>query len=175
MIATYAHTGAELGEHAILRSMSLARDIGQAIRTANERSVDPVDELLELTDGYALFKGKVTDVERRTEGGFAVGEATIEGLDGYDGRDLTLEFQNEHLVARDSELGIVASVPDLITVLDAETADPITTEGLTYGQRVQVVGMPCSDKWRTDSGLDLVGPQYFDYDIDYTPIEMIYK
>jgi len=35
--------------------------------------------------------------------------------------------------------------------------------------------MPCSDKWRTDSGLDLVGPQYFDYDIDYTPIEMIYK
>jgi len=175
MIATYAHTGAELREHAILRSMSLARDIGQAIRTANERSVDPVDELLELTDGYALFKGKVTDVERRTEGGFAVGEATIEGLDGYDGRDLTLEFQNEHLVARDSELGIVASVPDLITVLDAETADPITTEGLTYGQRVQVVGMPCSDKWRTDSGLDLVGPQYFDYDIDYTPIEMIYK
>jgi len=175
MIATYAHTGEELREHAVLRSMSLARDIGEAIRTANERSVDPVEELLDLTDGYPLFRGKVTDVERRTEGGFAVGEATIEGLDADEGRELTLEFQNEHLVARDSERGVVASVPDLITVLDAETADPITTEGLTYGHRVQVVGMPCSEKWRTDAGLELVGPRYFDYDIDYTPIETIHE
>jgi hypothetical protein len=87
------------------------------------------------------------------------------------GRQLSLDFQNENLVARDSERGIVASVPDLITVLDAETGDPITTEGLQYGHRVRVIGMPCSPKWRTDRGLELVGPTYFDYDIDYEPIE----
>lgn len=173
MIATYAHTGAELREHAILDSMSLARDIGETIRTAKSRSADPVDELLELTDGYELFEGKVMDVERRTEGGFAVGEATIDGLGDCEGRELQLDFQNENLVARDSERGVVASVPDLITVLDAETGDPVTTEGLKYGHRVRVVGMPCSEKWRTDAGLELVGPQYFDYDIDYEPIESL--
>ncbi|MDB2265332.1 DUF917 domain-containing protein [Halorubrum ezzemoulense] len=171
MIATYAHTGAELREHAILNSMSLAREIGETIRTAKTDSADPVEELLKLTDGFELFEGKILDVERRTEGGFAVGEATIDGMQSYEGRSLQLDFQNENLVARDSERGVVASVPDLITVLDAETGDPITTEGLQYGHRVRVVGMPCAEQWRTDAGLDLVGPRYFDYDIDYKPIE----
>jgi DUF917 family protein len=171
MIATYAHTGAELREHAILNSMSLAREIGETIRTAKADSADPVEELLKLTDGFELFEGKILDVERRTEGGFAVGEATIDGIQSYEGRSLQLDFQNENLVARDSERGIVASVPDLITVLDAETGDPITTEGLQYGHRVRVVGIPCAEQWRTDAGLDLVGPRYFDYDIDYKPIE----
>jgi DUF917 family protein len=171
MIATYAHTGAELREHAILNSMSLAREIGETIRTAKENSADPVEELLKLTDGFELFEGKILDVERRTEGGFAVGEATIDGIQSYEGRLLQLDFQNENLVARDSKHGIVASVPDLITVLDAETGDPITTEGLQYGHRVRVVGIPCAEQWRTDAGLELVGPRYFDYDIEYKPIE----
>lgn len=175
MIATYAHTGEELRRHAILDSMSLARDIGETLRTAKSRSADPVEELLALTDGYELFEGKITDVQRRTEGGFAVGEASIDGVGDCEGRTLQLDFQNENLVARDSEHGVVASVPDLITVLDAETGDPVTTEGLKYGHRVRVVGMPCSEKWRTDAGLNLVGPQYFDYDIDYTPIETIHQ
>jgi DUF917 family protein len=173
MIATYAHTGRELREHAILDSMSLAREIGETIRTAKSSSTDPVEALLKLTDGFELFEGKILDVERRTEGGFAVGEATIDGTDDYEGRTLQLDFQNENLVARDSEEEIVASVPDLITVLDGETGDPITTEGLKYGHRVRVVGMPCAEQWRTDAGLELVGPRYFNYDIDYTPIELL--
>jgi len=173
MIATYAHTGSELREHAILDSMSLAREIGETIRTARSASGDPVEELLELTDGFELFEGKILDVKRRTEGGFAMGEATIDGLGAHEERSLQLDFQNENLVARDSERGIVASVPDLITVLDAETGEPVTTEGLKYGHRVRVVGMPCAEQWRTDAGLELVGPRYFDYDIDYEPIELL--
>lgn len=175
MIATYAHTGAQLQEHAILDSMSLARNIGETLRTAISRGADPIAELLKLTDGFELFGGKVIDVERRTEGGFAIGTATIDGFEPYDGRTLQLEFQNENLVAQDSDLGIVASTPDLITVLDAETGQPVTTEGLMYGQRVRVAGIPCSEKWRTDAGLNLVGPQQFDYDIDYEPIEIIHN
>jgi hypothetical protein len=173
MIATYPHTGRELREHAILGSMSFAMEIGRTIREAQSGSRDPVDALIDLTDGYELFEGKITDVHRRTEGGFAVGEAAIDGLAGYEGRTLSLDFQNEHLIARDSERGVVACVPDLITVLDAETGDPITTEGLRYGHRVRVLGLPCADKWRTDAGLELVGPAYFDYDIDYRPIETL--
>jgi len=174
MIATYAHTGAQLRDHAILRSMSLAREIGETLRTAGETDRDPVAALLELTGGYELFEGKVVDVERRTEGGFAVGVATIDGLDGSEGERLRLDFQNENLVARTDDGTVLASVPDLITVLDAETGEPITTEGLAYGHRVRVVGMPCAEQWRTDAGLELVGPRYFDYDVDYRPIEAIH-
>lgn len=174
MIACYPHTGEELRESGILRSMSLAHDIGETIHEAQAGSADPVEALLDLTDGYELFEGKITDVERRTEGGFAVGTATIDGLDSYDGRTLQLEFQNEHLIARDSSEGVLACVPDLITVLDAETGDPVTTEGLRYGYRVQVVGMPCAPQWRSEAGLEIVGPDYFGYDIDYQPIETIH-
>lgn len=173
MIACYPHSGAELNAHAIHGSMSLARDLGVAIREAQQNATDPINAVLELTDGFELFGGKIVDVERRTKGGFAVGTAAIEGTDDYAGRELELEFQNEHLVARDSEEGIVATVPDLITVLDAETGEPITTEGLRYGHRVQVIGMPCSEKWRSDAGLEVVGPEYFGYDLAYRPIETI--
>ncbi len=76
-----------------------------------------------------LFDGKVVDVERRTVDGFAKGRAVVQGA-----RRLRAEiaFQNENLVAR-RDGRLVAVVPDLICVLDAETAEPITTERCATG------------------------------------------
>ena len=59
-------------------------------------------------------------------------------------------------------------------ILDAEKGEPITTEGLRYGYRVVVLGIPCNAKWRTPAGLKLVGPRYFGYQIDYVPVEERY-
>jgi DUF917 family protein len=56
-------------------------------------------------------------------------------------------------------------------MLDSEKGEPITTEGLRYGFRVVVLGIPCDAKWRSEAGLKLVGPRYFGYDIDYVPVE----
>jgi len=80
-----------------------------------------------------------------------------------------LSFQNEHLVAeRDGE--VVASTPDLICVLDNETGEPVTTEGMRYGNRVAVLGVPCDSRWTTPEGLRLTGPRAFGYDHDYVPV-----
>jgi len=115
----------------------------------------------------------LADVQRRTVAGFARGEATFAGSGEYAHSQMTLQFQNEHLVAiQDGK--IVVSVPDLITVLDAETGEPITTESLRYGFRVVVVGMPCTAQWRTPAALAMVGPRYFGYEIDYVPVETRY-
>jgi DUF917 family protein len=62
-------------------------------------------------------------------------------------------------------------VPDLITILDAESGQAITTEHLRYGFRVIVLGVPCDEKWRTEAGVALGGPRHFNYDIDYVPLE----
>jgi hypothetical protein len=98
------------------------------------------------------------------------GHATLAGIDAYGGQTLVVRFQNEHLVAElDAE--IVVTVPDLIVVLSDETALPITTEGLRYGFRVVVLGIPCDPKWRTAAGLALAGPRYFGYETDYVPVE----
>ncbi len=55
---------------------------------------------------------------------------------------------------------ILATTPDLIAVLDIETARPITTEGLRYGARGIVIGIPCATQWRTAKGMETVGPRY---------------
>ena len=173
LIALYPMTGRQLKEAMVPGTLTKAEEIGRTIREARANHRDPVAAVREITGGFEVFRGKVVDVQRRTEKGFARGEATFEGTDAYNGSRLTLRFQNEHLVAiLDGE--IVVSVPDLITVLDAETGNPITTEGLRYGFRVVVLGIPCTEKWRTPEGLALVGPRYFGYDIEYVPVEERY-
>ena len=117
----------------------------------------------------------MADVERRTEGGFARGQAIIQGLEAYQGRSMKLNFQNEFLLAEDDKGKPLAMTPDLICLLDLETGQPITTETMGYGFRVIVFGLPCDPKWRSKHGLKLVGPKYFGYEADYKPIEKIYQ
>lgn len=169
-IALYALTGRQVKEGTIPRTISLAAQIGRTIRATQREHGDVVAALCQETGGFHVFTGKVVDVNRRTETGFARGEATIEGIVEHAGRSLWLQFQNEHLIATiDGEP--VVTVPDLITVLDAETGEPITTEGLRYGFRVAVIGIPCAEAWRTEAGLELVGPGYFGYDVPFVPVE----
>ena len=58
---------------------------------------------------------------------------------------------------------ILATVSDLISLVDEETGQPITTEEVHYGLRVSVIGMPCSELWTTEKGLAAVGPKVFGY------------
>lgn len=170
MIALFALSGKQLKEAMVPGTLGLAQELGALIRETRAKHGDPVGAVLARLKGYQLFVGKIADVQRRTEAGFAKGEARIEGMDSNEGSALTIRFQNEHLVAiRDGE--IVATVPDLIIVLDAETGEPITTEELRYGFRVVVIATPCDARWRTPAGLALVGPRYFGYDVDYVPVE----
>jgi DUF917 family protein len=151
----------------VRNSVSLAIRIGETIAAADRSAIDA---LCETVGGFQLVSGKVMDVERRTTEGFVRGSIVIEGLGGDHGRLIRLELQNEHLVAL--ELGrLLASVPDLITVLDSQTADAIGTERIRYGQRVTVIAFPCDPVWRTGPGIDAAGPRAFGYDFDYVPVE----
>jgi DUF917 family protein len=170
MIAIYPMTGKQVKEACVLNTISLIQRIGKSIREARAQHVDPVEAVCLATGGFLIWRGKVGDVARRTETGFARGDATIAGVDDYDGRSLNIAFQNEFLIARAGD-DVLATTPDLITVLDDETGEPITTEGLRYGFRVSVLAMPGDPRWRTPEGLAVVGPSYFGYDVPYVPIE----
>jgi DUF917 family protein len=170
LIALYPMPTERVAECTIGGSLRQAEEVGRRLREAQEAHGDPIAAVTEHLGGYRLFNGKVVDVHRRTEAGFARAEVKVEGLGADEGSTLTLQTQNEHLVAeRDGE--ILASVPDLIMVLDSETGQAITTEDLRYGFRVTLISAPCHPSWRTPEGLELVGPRYFGYDIDYVPIE----
>ena len=154
---------------AIPHTLSLARRLGDAVAKARSRGADPVEAVLATCPGKVLFAGKVVDVERRTTAGFARGALSIDGLDTFRGEKLSIEFQNENLIARrDGE--IVCTVPDLICTVSTETGEPITTELMRYGLRVTILGFPAPELWTTPEGLAVTGPRAFGYDTEYAPL-----
>lgn len=171
-IADYPMTGDEVKDTAIPNTMSLVRNVGNAIRATTGNVVDAIKDVTADSiygEAQILFDGKIVDVKRRTEQGFVFGHVELEGLDSDGGRSMSIEFQNENLAAEiDGEY--VATVPDLITVIDRETADPVPTERLRYGARVRVLGIPTPSIMRTDVALDVWGPQTFGIDTEYEPL-----
>lgn len=173
----YPLSGRQARDHAIPGSVSAAIAVGAAVRQARQAGEDPFAALfaaLRRSGLYphagVLFDGKIVDLERETRNGFSIGRVRIEGFD--DGGEMTLEFQNENLVARRSGQ-VCAMVPDLITVMDRETADSVTTERLKYGQRVKVVGAAAPRMLREARALALVGPTAFGFAEPYRPIEAL--
>jgi DUF917 family protein len=163
----YPMTGAVARKPVIAGTVSAAIRVGRALHTA---AGDPLQAMNEVLPVFPLITGKVVDVDRRTAGGFVRGAAVVEGIEGDIGRLVRIEFQNENLVVmEDGET--IASVPDIITLLDRYTARGIVTEHIRYGQRVIVAAFPSPAQWRTDAGLAVVGPRAFGYQVDYVPVE----
>jgi uncharacterized protein len=163
----YIMTVAQARGATVRGSVSMAICIGEALNGARD---NPVAALLAEIGAFRLVTGKVSDVERRVTKGFVRGSVVVEGLGDEAGRLIRLELQNENLVALEQGK-VLASVPDLITVLDTETADAIATERVKYGQRVTVIAIPCDPIWRTSRGLQAAGPRAFGYDFDFAPVE----
>jgi len=169
LLTFYPMTGAVAKKAVVRGTLSLCAKIGATLRQAKADHGDPVAELVRMLDAEILFHGRIQDIERRTEGGFARGKAIFTGVDTWKGRELRLDFQNEFLIAeRDGE--VLATTPDLISVVEADSGNPVTTDSLRYGQRLIAIAYPCDPKWTTPEGIDLVGPRYFKYDRDYRPI-----
>lgn len=175
ILSSYPMTGADVKRTAVKGTMTLALEIGRAI-ARGRHSGNPVDELvnyLRTTSYYnqckVLFDGKVTDLRRETTRGFAIGHCQMVALDGS-GRNIEVSFQNEHLIAREDGK-IRAIVPDLICMVDSETAEPIPVEALKYGQRIKVLGVSAPPILRTPKSLAIMGPQAFGLDEPFVPLE----
>ena len=167
--------GEQIRRTSVLRTLTLAKNVGDAVRRARASKQSFVDAVLGITGGSELFSGKLIDVQRRTVGGFARGEVIVEGMDAYRGEFLHINIQNENLVAwrgsRDERGEVVACVPDLICSLESESGEPITTEQLRYGLRITLLAIPCTDKFRTPQALEVVGPAAFGYpEVTFDPL-----
>ena len=171
-VSLYPMTGAQMKAYSVKNIVTRSQKLGEAIRTVKNCADDvtPEEHFLQFSEGYKLFKGKIADVLRETRGAFNFGKVVLEGIGECKGHQAYVEFQNENLTATvDGE--ILATTPDLICLVDTETFTPVTTDALKYGKRVLVVGLKCFEMWRTQAGIDLVGPRYFGCDTDYIPLE----
>lgn len=175
MVSLYPMTGVQAKATAVANTLSLALGIGRAIRDG-KHSGAPVEALLTYlrsTDYYnqcfELFEGKIVALRRELKDGWNIGTCHIQGLSDSTDR-LKLQFQNEHLAAHVNGR-LAAIVPDLIAVIDSETAEPIPVEALRYGQRVKVIGTSAAPVMREPEALAVFGPKAFKLGVDFTPIE----
>jgi len=172
-IACFPMDGEATRRSLVPGTLSLAHAIGSAI-LAGRREGDPFGALfacLARSPHYRhharLGEGRIIDVSRRIERGWTLGICRIRT---WGGGEMELLFRNEYLVARcDGET--LATVPDLIVVLDAETAVPMTTDDIKYGQRVVVVATSAAECMRSPKALAVVGPEQFGLDEPFIPIE----
>ena len=176
-VAEHAMTGRQLRDAVIPGTLSFTVQLGAVLR---EHRGSALDMLVPLTDVFStsiygecrlLFSGKVVDKSTRVIGGYDIGEALIEDFDTPD-NVLTLNIKNEFLLAR-TEQTVLASVPDLIVIVDFETSTPINCERLRFGQRVAVFAVGCPSFYRSERALSVTEPRCFGFDIDYVPLEAL--
>ena len=72
----------------------------------------------------------------------------------------------------DGELDVMA--PDYIYNVDPDTGE--STLGVGYGgyvagEKVAIVGVKAPGPWRSERGIELIGPRHFGFDFDYVPVE----
>lgn len=170
-ISLFCMDGKTAKKYGVKNIVTRSEKLGEAIRKVKTGTDStPEETFLKFSEGFKLFKGKIADVLRETRGGFNFGKVVLEGIGEYKGQEGFVEFQNENLVATING-ETLATTPDLICLVDTETFLPVPTDALKYGKRVMVVGLKCFELWRTKEGIDLVGPRYFGYDLDYIPVE----
>lgn len=184
-------------QYGVINTVSLAWRIGRCIALAEAtNNVSRVPEMIINEVGGAesakvLFRGKIVAVERRLFKGHSYGSITIAGLSqseeevAEDAKDsmpavatggiLKIPFKNENILAthtnEDGTDTVLASVPDLICVLDTGSGRSLGVPEFKYGYKVTVLGITCSPRWtETAEGLAIGGPKAFGYDVEYKPL-----
>ena len=178
-MSCYPMTGAEAREAIVPQTLSAAIAIGQAVAGKRHAGQAPVQRLITALSELPLYgharcvlEGKIASVARDTRDGWVFGTCVIEALEGAG--VAVVDFQNENLRVRvDGHLRCI--VPDLITIVDSESAHAIPTERLAYGQRVSVIVCAAPSQLTTTAALPIVGPAGFGLEETYLPLAALLK
>lgn len=169
MIATADHPtrARDLKAGAVIKgALSYARAVGRARREAQEAGRDALPAILEAGRGSLMFEGALTaDPKWEDRDGFVFGEMAIAGAGRYSGSAYRVWFKNENLIAwRDGQVDVTA--PDLICVLERETARPVNNPYVKKGTEVAVLAFPAPKEWLTPRGLEILVPRFFGFDFE---------
>jgi DUF917 family protein len=187
-------TGEETRRWAVEHTISLSWRIGREVaRARKENRIDNVAEsIIDAVGGpetgRVLFKGKIVGVERKLWNGHVYGEVIVEGTDVQFSGKVKIPFKNENIAAirmRDGEESktgeernedVLAIVPDLIAVIDAQNGEAIGTPEYRYGLLVMVIGINASERWTSAKGIEIGGPKSFGLNhLEYKPLGKFVK
>ncbi|TDZ33815.1 putative D-/L-hydantoinase subunit A [Colletotrichum spinosum] len=173
----------------IPNTYSLAWRLGRAVALAQRAgTVAAVARAIVDAAGGAgsarvLFQGKIRGVESTlTASAHSLGKVTVERLGegemetdadrvGEGLRAVVVPFMNENLAVlgtlEDGSEQVLATVPDLIFLLDTATGEAIGVQEYRYGLKVAVMIMAGHPLWATERALEIAGPKVFGLPHDY--------
>ncbi len=152
-------------------TMTKAMAIGRAKNEAMRKGRNPVDAAARELEAERVFRGTISEVKLRNEGGFLKGTVALRGAGPWKGKTLESLVINEHIMAwRDGHPLVMP--PDCITFLRAN-GEAIMNNALEPGTPVHVLAWRSPPVWRSAKGLALFGPRHFGLDFDYVPVEKL--
>ncbi|KAL0941470.1 hydantoinase [Colletotrichum truncatum] len=202
---TGAETKRWVVEHTLSQSWRIGRAVAKARKLNRVDNV--AETIIEECGGHGaakvLFKGKIVGVERVLRKGHVYGECIIEAANVSGTHDsngegvqefkgfVKIPFKNENIAAiktasatsaadeagKEKPEDVLAIVPDLIAVIDAQNGEAIGTPEYRYGLLVIVLGIAASDRWTaSERGIEIGGPSAFGFThLEYKPLGSFVK
>lgn len=173
-------TAGTVKRQAVANTVSLAWWIGRAV-TMEKNVADKAQRIIDEVGGPGsaaiLGEGKIINVSRVLKTGHSYGVLEVKGtLSGGSRALIKVPFKNENAfveaISPQGNVSILASVPDLIAVIDAETGAGLGTPEYKYGLKVVIIAIAASPRWTdTERGLEIGGPGSMGFEnIEYKPI-----
>lgn len=170
---------------AVKNSYSLAWRIGRQISYCQENNCTDevadriINEVGGIKSAKKLFSGKIISIEQKLYKAHTFGEIIIQSFSEDEkessrsniafesnGGILRVPFKNEIIYAEHDdgiEKKVLASVPDLISVIDLQSGQAVGVPEFKYGLRVVVIGIACSELWNdTEKSMKYGGLEAFD-------------
>jgi DUF917 family protein len=171
----YPMTGKQLKEAVIPNTVSLARDIGQAVLKARSLGTDPVDAAAREFNGRHLFTGTITGLNEREQMGFYLTIVTLTGSGDWSGRTAEVTIKNEVMYCQlDGQAAAI--FPDLVCMLDPDSGRGLMSTELREGTPLALIGASCHPRLRraaaSQQGQKSFSPARFGRpDLAYWPFE----
>jgi DUF917 family protein len=159
----------ELREFVVRDSLTLALDVGTAMRKAIAGDANPAEAAAAALGGRVLFEGPVVERDWKDEEGYMTGTVVVEGGGEFEGRKLKIWHRNENHVTWLDDQPYVTS-PDLIMTADRKTGQPYTNADIEKGTELAIIGRAANPLFgETPQGIATGGPRHYGFDLEYRP------
>jgi DUF917 family protein len=161
-IACYAMTGRQLKAAAVRSTLSLAEEVGRAIRSARNSGKNIVEVVAEVVGGVIIEAGTVVKKTEEVKSGFDYGRVYV--------GETVVDYKNENMIAWKKGKPVVM-VPDLICWITTD-GQPLTNADLEEGMEVAIIGIKADEKWFVKDGFELFRNvlRSIGYDGEYQPL-----
>jgi DUF917 family protein len=153
----------EVKSSMLSNTLSKALSVGSALREARAAKDRALQSVIELTQAKLVFMGKVTERKAEVQDGYYLGHVIIDGFDHFKTTRFKIWVKNEMILSWLNDEPCIAC-PDLITMIDHSTFEPVIIGKLNEGTDVIVFGIPAPESFRSPAAMQLLGPRHFGFD-----------